>query len=122
MSRNQEYRLHPKRNGGEREVAGLARIFHESLAATADMTVLPGVLRCRSLRRTVQVRLETNTLRLPGGTPILAVSPQQFMRYPGEVIVRVLLAKIVENKEAQIIPIRGITIFPLIIKIYLTYT
>ena len=37
-------------------------------------------------------------------------------------IVRVLLVKIVENKEAQIIPIRGITIFPLIIKIYLTYT
>lgn len=32
-------------------------------------------------------------------------------------IVRVLLIKIVENKEAQIIPIRGITIFRLIIKI-----
>jgi hypothetical protein len=38
------------------------------------------------------------------------------------IIVRVLLVKIVENKEAQIIPIRGITIVPLIIKIYLTYT
>ncbi len=38
------------------------------------------------------------------------------------IIVRVLLVKIVENKEVQIIPIRGITIFPLIIKIYLTYT
>ena len=100
----------------------MTRISHESLAATADMTVLPGVLRCRPLRRTVQVRLETNTLRLPGGTPILAVSPQQFMRYPGEVIIRVLLAKIVENKEAQIIPILIINVFPLIIKIYLTYT
>ena len=38
----------------------LARIFHESLAATTDMVVLQGVLGCRSLRRTVQVRLETN--------------------------------------------------------------
>jgi hypothetical protein len=37
-------------------------------------------------------------------------------------IVRVLLVKIVENEEAQIIPICGVTIFPLIIKIYLTYT
>jgi hypothetical protein len=57
----------------------LARIFHESLAATTDMAVL----RCRLLRRTVQVRLETNTLRLPGGTPIFTVSRQQFMKYPG---------------------------------------
>ncbi|MCG6917861.1 MAG: hypothetical protein LJE89_09965 [Deltaproteobacteria bacterium] len=45
------------------------------------MAVLPVVLRCRSLRRTVQVRLETNTLRLPGGTPIFVVSRQQFMKY-----------------------------------------
>jgi len=61
----------------------LARIFHESLAATTDMVVLPGVLGCWSLRRTVQVRLGTNTLRLPGGTPIFVVSRQQFMKYPG---------------------------------------
>jgi hypothetical protein len=40
-----------------------ARIFHELLAATTDMAVLPGVLGCRTLRRTVQVRLGTNTLR-----------------------------------------------------------
>ncbi|MGB6281525.1 MAG: hypothetical protein WBG91_15030, partial [Syntrophobacteria bacterium] len=60
-----------------------ARIFHELLAASTDMDVLPGVLGCRSLRRTVQVRLRTNTLRLPGGTPIFVVSPQQFMKYPG---------------------------------------
>jgi hypothetical protein len=32
----------------------LARMFHESLAATADMAVLPGVLGCRTLRRTVR--------------------------------------------------------------------
>jgi hypothetical protein len=30
------------------------------------MAVLPGFLGCRPLRRTVQVRLGTNTLRLPG--------------------------------------------------------
>jgi len=38
----------------------LARMFHELPAATEDITVLPGVLGCRSLRRTVQVRLGTN--------------------------------------------------------------
>ncbi len=58
-------------------------MFHESLAATTDMAVLPGVLGCRTLRRTVEVRLGTNTLRLPGGTTIFVVSRQQFMKYPG---------------------------------------
>jgi hypothetical protein len=52
-----------------------ARIFHESLAAITDMAALPGVLGCRPLRRTVQVRLGTNPAvprdELPGGTPIL---------------------------------------------------
>ncbi|MEE8316861.1 MAG: hypothetical protein V3R70_09960 [Syntrophobacteria bacterium] len=47
------------------------------------MAVLPGLLGCRPLRRTVQVRLGTKTLRLPGGTPSLVVSRQQFMKYPG---------------------------------------
>ncbi|MEE9121559.1 MAG: hypothetical protein V3U56_09755 [Syntrophobacteria bacterium] len=46
------------------------------------MAVLPGVLGCRPLRRTVQVRLGANTLWLPGGTPIFVVSRQQFMKYP----------------------------------------
>ena len=56
----------------------------ERSAASANyMDVLPGVLRCRPLRRTVQVRLETDTLRLPGGTPICVVSRQQFMNHPG---------------------------------------
>jgi hypothetical protein len=65
----------------------LARIFHESLAATTDMVVLPVVLGCRPLRRTVQVRLGTNPAvprdELPGGTPIFVVSRQRFMKYPG---------------------------------------
>jgi hypothetical protein len=61
----------------------LARIFHESLAATTDLDFLPGVLGRWSLRRTVQVRLGTNPLRLPGGTPIFAVSRHQFMKHPG---------------------------------------
>ncbi|MCG6946181.1 MAG: hypothetical protein LJE87_12665 [Deltaproteobacteria bacterium] len=51
------------------------------------MAVLPGVLRCRPLRRTVQVRLGTNPAvprdELPGGKPIFAVSRQQFIKYPG---------------------------------------
>jgi len=64
-------------------VNDVARIFHESLAATTDMAVLPGVLGCRPLRRTVQVRLGATTLRLPGGTPIFVVSRQQFTKYPG---------------------------------------
>jgi len=65
------------------------------------MAVLPGVLRCRPLRRTVQVRLGTNTLRLPGGTPIFVVSRQQFMKYPGDVmIVRALLVNIVGKLNA----------------------
>ncbi|MCG6917801.1 MAG: hypothetical protein LJE89_09665 [Deltaproteobacteria bacterium] len=63
-------------------ISFLARIFHESLASTTDMAVLPGVLRCRPLRRTIQVRLGTKTLRLPGGPTIFAVSRQQFMKYP----------------------------------------
>jgi hypothetical protein len=50
---------------------------------TTDMAVLPVVLGCRSLRRTIQVRLGTNTLWWPGGTTIFAVSRQQFMKYPG---------------------------------------
>jgi hypothetical protein len=53
----------------------LARIFHGSLAATTDMAVLPDVLGCRPLRRTVQVRPGPNPAvprdELPGGTPIL---------------------------------------------------
>jgi len=53
------------------------------LAATTDMAVLHGVLGCRPLRRTVQVGLGANTLWLPSGTPIFAVSRQQFMKYPG---------------------------------------
>ncbi|MGB6376609.1 MAG: hypothetical protein WBG24_07795 [Syntrophobacteria bacterium] len=36
-----------------------------------------------TLRRTVQERLGTNTLRLPGGTPIFMVWRQQFMKYSG---------------------------------------
>jgi hypothetical protein len=61
----------------------LARIFHEWPAATADMTVLPGVLACRTLRPTVQVRLGSNPLRLPGGTLFSTVSRRQSMKYPG---------------------------------------
>ena len=62
--------------------ACLARIFHEWPAATADMTALPGVLGCRTLRRTVQYASGPPPLRLPGGTDLSTVSQQQFMKYP----------------------------------------
>jgi hypothetical protein len=52
----------------------LARIFHESPAATTDMAVLPGVLGCRLLRRTVQVRLGTNTLHAAQAPALRAVA------------------------------------------------
>jgi len=58
-------------------------MFHESPAATEDMAILPGVLGCRTLRRTVLVRFGFNTLWLPGGTAIFAVSRQKFMKHPG---------------------------------------
>ncbi|MEE9526337.1 MAG: hypothetical protein V3W07_01610 [Syntrophobacteria bacterium] len=91
----------------------LARIFHESLAATKDMAVLPGVLGCRPLRRTIQVRLgpipryrgtvarwHAHLLRARCASvfakastrqaaqsrkrvPSFVVSRQQFMKYPG---------------------------------------
>jgi hypothetical protein len=77
------------------------------------MAILPGVLGCRLLRRTVQVRLGSNfgfrisdfefkkrehkiraqlefripqsafCIRLLGGTPIFMVSRRQFMKHPG---------------------------------------
>ncbi len=79
----------------------LARIFHESLAATTDMAVLPGVLGCRPLRRTVQVRLGTNPAvprdELPGGTPTFVVSRQQFIKYPGYPIYRKFLLKMLDK-------------------------
>ena len=56
-----------------------------SAASANNMFALPGVLGCRPLRRTIQVRLETNALRLPGGTPIFVVSRRQFKKYPGSV-------------------------------------
>jgi hypothetical protein len=73
-----------------------ARIFYELLAATTDLAVLPGVLGCRPLRRTVQVRLGSNpavprdgcpargaSACAARGTPIFVVSRQQFIKYPG---------------------------------------
>jgi hypothetical protein len=55
------------------------------------MGVLPGVLGCSfdfaqdrlPPRRTVQVRLGSNPLRLPGGTPFSTASRQQFVKYQG---------------------------------------
>jgi len=52
------------------------------VTATEDMAVLPSVLGCCSLRRTMQVRLGPKTLRLPGGKSIFTVSRQQFIKHP----------------------------------------
>jgi hypothetical protein len=49
------------------------------VTAAADMSVLG----CRTLRRTVQVRLGSNLLRLPGGTLLSTVSGRPFMKHPG---------------------------------------
>jgi len=58
--------------------------------------VLPGVLGCRTLRRTVQVRLRSNTLWFPGGPPaspersrwragttFFTVSPHRLVKHSG---------------------------------------
>jgi hypothetical protein len=47
------------------------------------MTVLPGVLGCRPLRRTIKVRLGPNTLWFPGGPAIFTVSRHRFVKHPG---------------------------------------
>jgi hypothetical protein len=59
---------------GEWFILGLARIFDELPPATADMAVLPGVLGCRLLRRTVQVRLGSNTLHAAQAPALRAVA------------------------------------------------
>ena len=57
-------------------------MFDESSAAISDMVVLPGVLGCWTLRRTVQVRLGSNPLWLPGGTPISKISRRRYVKHP----------------------------------------
>jgi len=76
------------------------------------MVVLPGVLGCRPLRRTVQVRLGTNTLRLPGGTPILFALaalrsvPQAGSQFRGLATaiheISELVVMIVRNNKSQV--------------------
>jgi hypothetical protein len=62
---------------------GLARIMHEPPAATADLAVLPGVLGTGTLRRTEQVRLRSESLRLPGGTAISTISLRRLVHNAG---------------------------------------
>jgi hypothetical protein len=61
----------------------VALIMYESAAPTMDMTVLPGVLEPRTLRRTVQVGLGFESLRLLGGTAIFKVARHRFIHYKG---------------------------------------
>ena len=61
----------------------LARIMHELPTATADLAVLPGVLGSRTLRRTEQVRLRSESLWLPSGTTISAISLRRLVHNAG---------------------------------------
>ena len=74
------------------------------VTATADMAVLPDVLGCRLLRRTTQVRLGSNTLRVPGGTTIFAVSRQQFINYPGQGPAKNLIALLISPASVFQLP------------------
>jgi len=56
-------------------------MFHESLTTTTDMAVLPSVLGCRPLRRTIQVRLETNPAVRRDGCPV--ARPPRLARMAG---------------------------------------
>jgi len=57
--------------------------MHEPPAATADLAVLPGVLGSRTLRRTEQVRLRSEALRLPGGTANSTISRPRLLHNAG---------------------------------------
>ena len=61
-------------------------MINELATPSMDMSVLPGVLGPRTLRRTVQVRLGFKPLRLPGGTSIFTVSQHQFMNLCRETV------------------------------------
>ena len=51
-------------------ISYLTRMIHESATPNENMAALPVFLGSRILRRTVQVRLRHEPLRLPDGTPI----------------------------------------------------
>ena len=65
------------------------------------MNALPGVLGPRTLRRTVQVRLGFEPLRLPGGKSIFTVSQHQFMNYPGQRSALVFRCLLPEQEKCQ---------------------
>ena len=72
---------------GEALSSSLARIMYEPPATTADMAVLPGVLGSRTLRRTQQVRLRSESRGaagwLPGGTTISTISLRRLVHNAG---------------------------------------
>ncbi|MEE9527153.1 MAG: hypothetical protein V3W07_05755 [Syntrophobacteria bacterium] len=55
------------------------------------MTVLPGVLGTQTLRRTVQVRLGFESLRLPSGTLIFTVSRHRITKHSGLCLSRFIM-------------------------------
>ncbi|MBT8406778.1 MAG: hypothetical protein KJP05_04925, partial [Deltaproteobacteria bacterium] len=83
------------------ELEFLTRSFHELPAATADNSILPGVLGCRTLRRTIQVRLASTPLRLPGGTPFATLSRRRFIKHPGTKTLRTILQGQIRSLQAK---------------------
>jgi hypothetical protein len=61
--------------------------MYEPPAAITDLAVLPGVLGSRTLRRTEQVRLRFEPLRLPGGTTISTISLRRLVHNAGYSLV-----------------------------------
>jgi len=57
--------------------------MHEPPAAIVDLAVLPGVRGSRTLRRTGQVRLRSESLWLPGGTAISVISRRRLVHNAG---------------------------------------
>jgi len=66
-----------------RRECNLTRVMHEPPAATTDLAVLPRVLGSRTLRRTEQLRLRSESLRLPGGTTISTIPLRRLVHHAG---------------------------------------
>ena len=77
------------------------------VTATADMAVLPGVLKCRTLRRTIQVRLGSNPA-VPSELALLLFYPSKFRKYH-----KIHLGGLGEIRLTRMLSLDDDTIFPL---------
>ena len=81
-------------------LAPLARIMHEPPAAIADLTVLPGVLGSRTLRRTEQVRLRSSPAVPRDGCPV--ARPSARSRYGVSSIMRARCLNLVGGERFEL--------------------